>query len=182
MFTFHVEVDQREVHDVAGSCEVATVGGAFVGIEQPERHDVLGTRSPARDAAWMPATERTGTGGPWHVAGSLFGLDLALARSALRRLSVDDMPPVPSINLNDELTLARTAVALRPQHFDEGTRAELVAEYTERYANPYNAAERGYVDDVIDPAETRQKVVAGLRMLHSKREELPKRKHGNVPL
>ncbi|HTH04611.1 MAG TPA: carboxyl transferase domain-containing protein, partial [Ilumatobacteraceae bacterium] len=61
-------------------------------------------------------------------------------------------------------------------------RAELVAEYTERYANPYNAAERGYVDDVIDPAETRQKVVAGLRMLHSKREELPKRKHGNVPL
>ena len=42
-------------------------------------------------------------------------------------------------------------------------RAELVAEYTEKYANPYNAAERGYVDDVIDPAETRQKIVAGLR-------------------
>jgi acetyl-CoA carboxylase carboxyltransferase component len=40
-------------------------------------------------------------------------------------------------------------------------RAELVAEYTEKYANPYNAAERGYVDDVIDPAETRQKIVAG---------------------
>ena len=61
-------------------------------------------------------------------------------------------------------------------------RAELVAEYTEKYANPYNAAERGYVDDVIDPAETRQKVVAGLRMLRTKREELPRRKHGNVPL
>ena len=61
-------------------------------------------------------------------------------------------------------------------------RAELVAEYTERYANPYNAAERGYVDDVIDPAETRQKIVAGLRMLRTKREELPQRKHGNVPL
>ena len=61
-------------------------------------------------------------------------------------------------------------------------RAELVAEYTEKYANPYNAAERGYVDDVIDPAETRQKIVAGFRMLKSKREELPRRKHGNVPL
>jgi acetyl-CoA carboxylase carboxyltransferase component len=61
-------------------------------------------------------------------------------------------------------------------------RAELVAEYTEKYANPYAAAERGYIDDVIDPADTRKKLVAGLRMLSTKREELPKRKHGNVPL
>ncbi|CAN5607864.1 acyl-CoA carboxylase subunit beta [soil metagenome] len=61
-------------------------------------------------------------------------------------------------------------------------RAELVTEYTERYANPYVAAERGYIDDVIDPAETRRKLVAGLAMLRTKREELPQRKHGNVPL
>jgi acetyl-CoA carboxylase carboxyltransferase component len=61
-------------------------------------------------------------------------------------------------------------------------RAELVEEYTERYANPYAAAERGYIDDVIDPAETRQKVSAGLAMLRTKREELPRRKHGNMPL
>jgi acetyl-CoA carboxylase carboxyltransferase component len=61
-------------------------------------------------------------------------------------------------------------------------RAELVDEYTERFANPYVAAERGFVDDVIDPAETRIKLVAGLEMLRSKREELPHRKHGNVPL
>jgi acetyl-CoA carboxylase carboxyltransferase component len=61
-------------------------------------------------------------------------------------------------------------------------RAELVEEYAEKYANPYAAAERGYVDDVIDPAETRRKLVAGLRMLRTKREELPQRKHGNVPL
>ncbi|MFM7263193.1 MAG: acyl-CoA carboxylase subunit beta [Acidimicrobiales bacterium] len=61
-------------------------------------------------------------------------------------------------------------------------RNELVTEYTEKYANPYAAAERGYVDDVIDPADTRKMVVAGLRMLRSKREELPKRKHGNMPL
>jgi len=61
-------------------------------------------------------------------------------------------------------------------------RAELVPEYTEKYANPYAAAERGYVDDVIDPADTRAKVIAGLRMLRTKREELPRRKHGNMPL
>jgi acetyl-CoA carboxylase carboxyltransferase component len=61
-------------------------------------------------------------------------------------------------------------------------RAELVEEYTERYANPYIAAERGYVDDVIDPADTRRMLVRSLRLLASKREELPKRKHGNIPL
>ncbi len=61
-------------------------------------------------------------------------------------------------------------------------RADLVAEYTERYANPYAAAERGYVDDVIDPADTRIKLIAGLALLKTKREELPRRKHGNMPL
>ena len=61
-------------------------------------------------------------------------------------------------------------------------RAELIEEYTTRNANPYIAAERGYVDDVIDPAETRIKLVQGIRMLSSKVEDLPQRKHGNVPL
>jgi len=61
-------------------------------------------------------------------------------------------------------------------------RAELIAEYTERHANPYEAAERGYVDDVIDPADTRRVLVRSLAFLRSKREELPKRKHGNLPL
>ena len=61
-------------------------------------------------------------------------------------------------------------------------RKELVTEYAEKYANPYAAAERGYIDDVIDPAETRSKLIAGLKMLQSKREELPRRKHGNMPL
>ncbi len=61
-------------------------------------------------------------------------------------------------------------------------RMELVDEYRERYANPYIAAERGYVDDVIDPAETRRVLAGALSMLRTKREELPRRKHGNVPL
>jgi acetyl-CoA carboxylase carboxyltransferase component len=64
----------------------------------------------------------------------------------------------------------------------ESRRAELVEEYKEQFANPWIAAERGYVDAVIEPAETRREVVAGLRMLSSKQEELPRRKHGNVPL
>ncbi|HLH28644.1 MAG TPA: carboxyl transferase domain-containing protein, partial [Acidimicrobiales bacterium] len=61
-------------------------------------------------------------------------------------------------------------------------RKELVEEYTETYANPYAAAERGYVDDVIDPADTRRILVRSLALLTSKREDLPKRKHGNMPL
>jgi propionyl-CoA carboxylase beta chain len=64
----------------------------------------------------------------------------------------------------------------------EAKRAELIAEYTERFANPYIAAERGYVDDVIDPRETRKVLARSLSMLRTKRETLPSRKHGNVPL
>ncbi|MDP6177827.1 MAG: acyl-CoA carboxylase subunit beta [Acidimicrobiales bacterium] len=61
-------------------------------------------------------------------------------------------------------------------------REELVDEYMEKFANPYVAAERGFVDDVIDPADTRTRLIVGLEMLTTKREELPRRKHGNVPL
>ena len=73
------------------------------------------------------------------------------------------------------MSCSRTPTTRRPP-------AELVDDYTERFANPYVAAERGFVDDVIDPAETRRKVIAGLDLLKSKREELPHRKHGNIPL
>jgi acetyl-CoA carboxylase carboxyltransferase component len=61
-------------------------------------------------------------------------------------------------------------------------RTELIDDYTERYANPYIAAERGYVDDVISPADTRAVICRSLEILATKREELPRRKHGNVPL
>ena len=64
----------------------------------------------------------------------------------------------------------------------EARRQELVDQYVEQFANPYIAAERGYVDDVIDPAETRRKVIAGFELLRSKKEELPQRKHGVIPL
>ncbi|WP_419921680.1 acyl-CoA carboxylase subunit beta [Candidatus Poriferisodalis sp.] len=64
----------------------------------------------------------------------------------------------------------------------DARKAELVDDYSRKYANPYIAAERGIVDAVIDPAETRQKVIAAFDMIGAKREELPRRKHGNVPL
>jgi propionyl-CoA carboxylase beta chain len=64
----------------------------------------------------------------------------------------------------------------------EAKRAELIDEYETTLANPYIAAERGYVDAVITPHETRVEVVRALRLLRSKRETLPAKKHGNIPL
>lgn len=62
------------------------------------------------------------------------------------------------------------------------TRAEKIEEYRSRFANPYKAAARGYVDDVIMPEETRPRLIAALEMLASKREERPAKKHGNFPV
>ncbi|HZR00642.1 MAG TPA: acyl-CoA carboxylase subunit beta [Chloroflexota bacterium] len=64
----------------------------------------------------------------------------------------------------------------------EATRQRLIKEYTETFANPFVAASRGYLDDVIEPAETRSKLIAGLEMLQNKRDTNPPKKHGNIPL
>ena len=64
----------------------------------------------------------------------------------------------------------------------DARRDELVADYKERFANPYAAAERGYVDDVIEPRRTRPVLVSALETALTKREPGPKRKHGNIPL
>ncbi len=64
----------------------------------------------------------------------------------------------------------------------EATRAELIEEYRANFANPYRAAERGFIDDVIDPAETRPKLIHALDALQNKRDTLPPKKHGNIPL
>ena len=61
-------------------------------------------------------------------------------------------------------------------------KAELVAEYRAKFANPYVAAERGYVDDVIEPRETRARLINALEMLQNKRDANPAKKHGNIPL
>jgi propionyl-CoA carboxylase beta chain len=64
----------------------------------------------------------------------------------------------------------------------EARRAELIEEYRERFANPYSAAERGYVDDVIEPRRTRPVLIEALETARTKRERRPSRKHGNIPL
>ena len=55
-------------------------------------------------------------------------------------------------------------------------------EYRDKFSTPYAAAERGFIDDVIEPAETRPRLIKALRMLSTKREAVPARKHGNIPL
>jgi propionyl-CoA carboxylase beta chain len=64
----------------------------------------------------------------------------------------------------------------------EARRAELIADYKERFANPYAAAERGYVDDVIEPRRTRPVLISALETALTKAEPRPRRKHGNIPL
>jgi propionyl-CoA carboxylase beta chain len=61
-------------------------------------------------------------------------------------------------------------------------RADLASEYIQRFANPYVAAQKGYIDDVIEPAETRPKLISALEMLATKREARPPKKHANIPL
>ena len=61
-------------------------------------------------------------------------------------------------------------------------RQEKIQEYTEKFANPYVAASRGYVDDVIEPDSTRPRIISALEMLASKRDTRPAKKHGNIPL
>lgn len=64
----------------------------------------------------------------------------------------------------------------------EAALVQKVQEYTDKFANPYNAAERGYIDDVIVPDETRPRIVRALEMLETKVDRNPKKKHGNIPL
>jgi acetyl-CoA carboxylase carboxyltransferase component len=64
----------------------------------------------------------------------------------------------------------------------EARRVELIDDYKDRFANPYTAAERGYVDDVIRPSETRRMLCESLAVSQTKRVERPKRRHGNIPL
>jgi acetyl-CoA carboxylase carboxyltransferase component len=116
---------------------------------------------------------RKAYGGAYVVMNSKgIGADLAFAWPSAE-LAV--MGPEGAVEILYRRELAEAA--------DPGARRrQLAEEYTERYANPYLAAERGYIDDVIDPAETRTVLARSLELLRTKREEQPRRKHGNVPL
>jgi acetyl-CoA carboxylase carboxyltransferase component len=116
---------------------------------------------------------RKAYGGAYVVMNSKsIGADLAFAWPSAE---VAVMGPQGAVNI---IFRKEIETAAEP----EARRAELIEEYTERFANPYIAAERGYVDDVIDPRDTRRVLVRSLAMLRTKREQLPQRKHGNLPL
>jgi propionyl-CoA carboxylase beta chain len=116
---------------------------------------------------------RKAYGGAYDVMGSKhLGADVNLAWPTAQ---IAVMGAQGAVNI---LYRAELAKAADP----EATRARLVEEYDDTLANPYIAAERGYVDAVIAPHETRIEIVRALRLLRTKRETLPPKKHGNIPL
>src|SRR6478609_2015709 len=116
---------------------------------------------------------RKGYGGAYVVMNSKsIGADIAYAWASAE-IAVMAAPGALNIIFRREIEMAGDQAARQ---------TELVDEYAERFANPYQAAERGYVDDVIDPRDTRKMLARALAMLRTKREQLPSRKHGNGPL
>ncbi|GAA1028406.1 acyl-CoA carboxylase subunit beta [Virgisporangium ochraceum] len=116
---------------------------------------------------------RKAYGGAYDVMGSKhLGADLNFAWPTAQ-IAVMGAQGAVNILYRAELRDAEDPVAVR---------AEKIREYEDTLANPYVAAERGYVDAVIKPSETRAEIVRGLRMLRTKRETLPPKKHGNIPL
>jgi propionyl-CoA carboxylase beta chain len=116
---------------------------------------------------------RKAYGGAYDVMGSKhLGADLNFAWPTAQ-IAVMGAQGAVNILYRAELAAADDPAAVR---------AEKIAEYEDTLANPYVAAERGYVDAVIRPSRTREHVVRGLRALRTKRETLPPKKHGNIPL
>ncbi|NGO68893.1 acyl-CoA carboxylase subunit beta [Streptomyces boncukensis] len=118
---------------------------------------------------------RKAFGGAYDVMGSKhLGADLNFAWPTAQ---IAVMGAQGAVNI-----LHRKTLAAAPDADREELREELTREYEDTLLNPYTAAERGYVDAVIRPSETRRHLVRGLRTLRSKREQLPPKKHGNIPL
>jgi propionyl-CoA carboxylase beta chain len=116
---------------------------------------------------------RKAYGGAYDVMGSKhLGADLNLAWPTAQ-IAVMGAQGAVNILYRNELKKADDP---------EARRAELITDYEDTLANPYLAAERGYVDGVISPHETRIEVVKALRLLRTKRALLPSKKHGNIPL
>jgi propionyl-CoA carboxylase beta chain len=87
------------------------------------------------------------------------------------------MGPEGAVNIVYKRELDKASEAER-----EKLRQEKIAEFRERFANPFIAAERGYIDAIIEPAETRVRIITALKALENKKDANPKKKHGNIPL
>ena len=116
---------------------------------------------------------RKAYGGAYDVMGSKhLGADVILAWPTAQ-IAVMGAPGAVNILYRKELAQAQDP---------EAERARLIQKYEDTLANPYIAAERGYVDEVILPSETRIRIVSALRSLRGKRQTRPPKKHGNIPL
>jgi propionyl-CoA carboxylase beta chain len=154
------------------------VPGFLPGVSQ--EHDGIIRRGAKLIYAYSEATvpkvtviTRKAFGGAYDVMGSKhLGADLNIAWPTAQ---IAVMGAQGAANI-----LHRRAIAKADD--PEATRARVVQEYEDTLVNPYIAAERGYVDSVIPPSQTRQYVIKGLRMLRNKRQTLPPKKHGNIPL
>jgi len=105
-------------------------GQAMLGADIITRHDFgLTAPAPTRNAAaaWVLPREHVGDGLAWRVQGAMLGLDISLARLALRRLADNEMPVEPTINLNDQLSIARTVFALDAGDLTDAHRDRIVA-------------------------------------------------------
>jgi len=154
------------------------VPGFLPGVEQ-ERSGIIRQGAQLLHAyceATVPRIQvilRKAYGGAYIVMDSRsIGCDLSLAWPT-NQIAVMGAEGAVNVLYRRDLAASADPAALR---------AKLVAEYTEEFLNPHYAAERGLVDDIIDPAETRAAVARGLEMLRDKRKPAPDRKHGNLPI
>ncbi|MCF1598544.1 acyl-CoA carboxylase subunit beta [Streptomyces muensis] len=158
------------------------VPGFLPGVDQ--EHDGIIRRGAKLIYAYAEATvplitviTRKAFGGAYDVMGSKhLGADLNLAWPTAQ---IAVMGAQGAVNILHRRTLAEAEANGEDL---EAVRARLIQEYEDTLLNPYVAAERGYIDAVIMPSDTRLHVVRGLRQLRTKRESLPPKKHGNIPL
>jgi propionyl-CoA carboxylase beta chain len=158
------------------------VPGFLPGVDQ--EHDGIIRRGAKLIYAYAEATvplitviTRKAFGGAYDVMGSKhLGADLNLAWPTAQ---IAVMGAQGAVNILHRRTIAEAQAAGEDL---EAVRARLIREYEDTLLNPYIAAERGYVDSVIMPSDTRRHIVRGLRQLRTKRESLPPKKHGNIPL
>ncbi|GHH77626.1 methylmalonyl-CoA carboxyltransferase [Streptomyces sulfonofaciens] len=156
------------------------VPGFLPGVEQ--EHTGIIRRGAKLIYAYAEATvplitviTRKAFGGAYDVMGSKhLGADLNLAWPTAQ---IAVMGAQGAVNI-----LHRRTIAAAPEVERPALREKLVREYEDTLLNPYTAAERGYIDAVIMPSDTRRHIVRGLRQLRTKRENLPPKKHGNIPL
>jgi propionyl-CoA carboxylase beta chain len=120
---------------------------------------------------------RKAYGGAYDVMGSKhLGADMNIAWPTAQ---IAVMGAQGAVNILHRRELAAVAAA---GDDTETRRQQLITEYEDHLANPYVAAERGYIDAVVKPSETRSEIIRALRLLRTKRDTLPPKKHGNIPL